>query len=290
MSHTKTTWHHLRRSPFQSMAALTITSVSFFVIVSYFIFAIGLATVVQYFTTKPEITIFLQDGLDRAQVESLQKELSSYPDVKEIKFISKEKALEIYRQQNQNNPLLTEMVTASILPASFEVSVTNPATLKTIYSNFSAKDKLVEEIIFEQEIVDSLIAWSAVLQRVGLATSVTLLIVTFFIILTIIGMKITNHKDEIRISRLLGASRLYVESPFIQEGIFYGFVGSLNGAGLSLLLALSFRDQINHFFNPIKFIGQDPIIFGLIILIATLLGILIGYLSSWSSARRFIKF
>ncbi len=290
MIQTKTTWHHLRRSPFQSLAAFFITSLSFFVIVAYIILSFGISATMQYFQTKPEITIFLKDGLERSQVEGLQQELASYSNIKEIKFISKEQALSLYRQQNSNNPLLTEMVTASILPASFEVSATDPKMLKTISDNFSQKTNLVEEIVFEQDIVNALITWVAVFRQIGLITSISLLLTSFVIILVIIGMKVTSHKDEIKISRLLGASRLYVESPFVFEGIIYGILGSLAGTFSCFILAFYLRPRLNLFFQPIVFISTDPLFFLILAIGAVTGGTLIGYFSSWSSVRRFIKF
>lgn len=290
MNHYSTTWHHLRRSPFQSMAALVVTSISAFIILVYVIVSLGLSATVKYFETKPEITIFLKDGLDKTQVESLQREIASYPNIKEIKFISKDKALALYQQQNNHNPLLTEMVTASILPASFEVSVTDPKALQTIATNFQSRTTVVEEIVFEQNIVESLIAWSSIFRRVGLIVTASLLVISFAIILLVIGMKVTSHKDEVRVSRLLGASRFYIESPFILEGIFYGAVGSLISLLICFPTVIFFRARINLFFHPIVFISTDPVYFLFIAFGAVLGGILVGYLSSWLSVRRFIKF
>ncbi|MFA6250188.1 MAG: permease-like cell division protein FtsX, partial [Candidatus Shapirobacteria bacterium] len=122
MTPLKTAWHHIRRSPFQSFVATLVMSACFFTLTTFILVNRGLSSVLIHFETKPEITIFLKDGLDKLTIENLQKELSSYPNIREIKFISKEKALSIYKEQNRDNPLLTEMVTASILPAYFEVS------------------------------------------------------------------------------------------------------------------------------------------------------------------------
>ena len=108
----KLTFHHIRRSPFQSMVAFLTVFTCFFILNSFLLINRGLSSVLNYFETKPEITIFLKDGLDQATVESVQKELATYPDIKEIRYISKEKALSLYKDMNKENPLLTEMVTA----------------------------------------------------------------------------------------------------------------------------------------------------------------------------------
>lgn len=283
------TLHHIRRSPFQSLVAFLTVTCSFFIINFFILTNRGLASVLKYFESKPEITIFLRDGLDQATVESVQKELSAYPNIKEIRFISKEKALELYREMNKDNPLLTEMVTAAILPASFEISAYNPKILEVIAQNYSGKTQIVDEIVYQKDTINSLLGWTQVVRQAGMAFIVLSSLVAFIMIFTLIGMKITNRKEEIKISRLLGASKFYVKRPFLLEGIIYGFWGSLTGFILSSSLALYLRHPVNTFFKPIIFV-PDPGFYELVLLLIELsVGIFIGFLASWLGAKRYIK-
>ncbi len=290
MSPLQTTWHHIRRSPFQSLIAAFAMFLSFFFISTFVFINYGLSTVLKYFETKPEITLFLKDGLDSTTVENLQKDLSNYQGVKEITFISKEKALSIYKEQNKDNPLLTEMVTASILPASFEITVSEPEVLEKIYQNYSAKTDVIDEIIYQKDIITSLLNWTNITRKVGFAIIFIIASISFLTMITIIGMKITNRKDEIKISRLLGASTYYVKKPFLLEGIIYGIFGSIFGFTLSFLLALITQKSINAFFQPVTFINLN-VNFCLILLFAEILaGTFLGFIASWIGAKRYIKF
>lgn len=290
MSTIKTTWHHIRRSPFQSLTALMVMIFSFLVISVFIVVNFGLSGVLSYFETKPEITLFIKDGLDNQAVDNIQKDLASYPDIKEIKYISKDKALEIYRQENKDNPMLTEMVTASILPASFEVTVSNPSTLEKIYQNYATKNDVIDEVIYQKDIINSLLDWTNIIRRTGVAITIIISFISFFTIFIIIGMKITNRKEEIRISRLLGASHLYVKKPFLLEGLFYGVLGSLIGSVLTFSFIIIFRQSINSFFQPVEFISYDTVFYGLILISEVFLGSFIGLLASWIGAKRYIKF
>jgi cell division transport system permease protein len=290
MTAAKNTWHHLRRSPFQSLIALLVMVFSFFVVSFFIIINSGLSRVLTYFETKPEITLFLKDGLDQTVIDNLQKDLTSYQNIKEIKFISKDKALEIYKEQNKDNPMLTEMVTASILPASFEVTVSDPKTLEKIYQNYATRTDVIDEIIYQKDIINSLLDWTNVIRKTGVVVTLVIGLIGFFTISTIIGMKITNRKDEIKISRLLGASNFYVKKPFLLEGAFYGIVGSIIGSSISFILALIFRLSINSFFQPVIFIDTNLKFFGLILLSEIFFGSFIGLLASWIGVKRYIKF
>lgn len=285
----KLTLHHIRRSPFQSAIAFLTVFTCFFILNFFLLVNRGLSGVLNHFETKPEITIFLKDGLDEVKVESIQKELASYPEVKEIRYISKEKALSLYKEMNKDNPLLTEMVTASILPASFEVSAFNPKVLEDIAQNFSSKKDIVDEIIYQKDIIQSLLSWTKIIRQSGLVLISVSVLIVFVMIFTLIGMKINNRKDEIKISRLLGASKFYVKRSFLLEGVIYGFLGSLLGFLLSFLIIYNLRTVINAFFQPIIFVSELSLFEPLLLAIEILLGILIGLSASWLGARRYIK-
>lgn len=290
MTTVNTTWHHIRRSPFQSLVAVLIIFISLFVLNLFFVVNNGMSKLLQYFETKPEVTIFLKDGLEKNVVENLQKELSNYPSVKEIKFISKDKALEIYKEQNKNNPLLTEMVTASILPASFEVSVSDPKVLQQIADNFSIKTTQVDEIIYQKDIINTLLSWTHAIRNTGLFIIVGTVANSFLVIFVIIGMKITNRKEEIRISRLLGASRYYVIRPFLLEGVYYGILGGLLAFLSVTAIAFFLKDVLNNFFQPIIFITSDYVFYLIHLGSSLAFGSLIGLIASWFGVKRYIKF
>ncbi len=290
MSTLTTTWHHIRRSPFQSLTAFGVMLICFLAISFFTIISSGLSSVLKYFETKPEITIFLKDGLDNNSINNIQKELSNYSNIKEIKYISKDKALELYKQQNKNNPLLTEMVTASILPASFEVQVSDPKVLEQIYENYSSKTSIVDEVIYQKDIIKSLLDWTNVMKKTGIAIASVIGVISFFTVFIIIGMKITNRKEEIKVSRLLGASTFYVKKPFLLEGIIYGGVGSFLGTILSFIVAFILRSKINLFFQPVEFITNNPMFYVTVFFTEIFVGIFLGFLASWIGAKRYIKF
>ena len=290
MTTVNTTWHHIRRSPIQSFVALILMIFSFILISSFLLVNSGLSLVLNYFETKPEITLFIKDGLDNSVIETLKKDLSNYSGIKEVKYISKDKALEIYKQQNQDNPMLTEMVTASILPASFEVTVSDPTVLEQIYQNYATKNDLIDEIVYQKDVINSLLDWTKIIRRGGLIITLVVFSISFFSIVSIIGMKTTNRKDEIKISRLLGASKFYVKKAFLAEGLFYGFFGSLIGTILVFIVALAARQSINAFFTPIEFISNNLSVYGLTAFVEILFGCLIGLLASWIGVKRYIKF
>ncbi len=289
MRHLTHTWRHLRRSPFQSLIAIITMTITFFILTTFIFVNSGLTSVLNYFESKPEITIFLKDGLDKATLESAQAEIAAIPEIREVRYVSKEKALELYKDLNKNNPLLTEMVTASILPASFEVSAYNPKVLETVAQSFTAKTNLVDEIVYQKDLIESLMGWTSMLRKVAVVVIFIFGLVAFFVISAVIGLKITNRKDEINTSRLLGASLFYVKRPFLLEGAIYGIFGSIVGFIITFGLFYYFKTKLNTFFSPAIFVSSDPLYYLSCFAIEISIGFIVGFFTSFVVSKRYIK-
>ncbi|KKR94521.1 MAG: Cell division protein FtsX [Candidatus Levybacteria bacterium GW2011_GWA2_41_15] len=221
-----TAWKNIRRSPYQAIAAIFIMTMTFLVF-SFFIFILaGSSKVINYFESKPQVTAFFKDEAKQADIDALSKGLKGTEQVSGVRFVSKEEALKIYREQNKNDPLLLDLVTADILPASLEISTVEIEDLALV-SNELSKSPIVQEVIYQRDVIATLTSWTNALRRVGVAAILVLSLVSIFIMVTIIGIKISHKKEDIEIMKLIGATNWYIRKPFIMEGIFYGVLGSL---------------------------------------------------------------
>ena len=235
--HFRTAWKHTRRSPYQSLAAVLIMFLTFFIATIFTLAAGGSQIVLRYFESRPQVTAFFKDEISTQQIDMLKAKLVQTEKVEETKFISKEEALAIYREQNKDEPLLLEMVTANILPASLEVSIKNITDIDQV-AGIMKNDSIVEEVVFQEDVVEALYRWTGSIRKIGIGLISVLSFVSFLIILVIIGMKITIRKSEIEILQLIGASNAYIRAPFVLEGIIYGVSGAVVAWGLSYILLL----------------------------------------------------
>src|SRR3990170_4956908 len=122
MNSKSSAWKNIRRSPYQAFAAVFIMMMTFLVF-SFFVFIfVGSSKVISYFESKPQVTAFFKDEASKQEINSLRASVESTGRVSEVRFVSKQEALKIYQEQNKNDPLLLELVTAEILPASLEIS------------------------------------------------------------------------------------------------------------------------------------------------------------------------
>ena len=288
MKHFKTTWTNIRRSPYQAFAAILIMMLTFLV-VSFFTFLIGGSTkIVNYFESKPQVTAFFKNEAKQSDINSLENDLQSTGKVASVKYVSKDEALKIYREQNKNDPLLLDLVTADILPASLEISALKIEDLSSI-SDMLKKSSVVQEVVFQKDVVSALTSWTNAIRKIGIALIVLLSLVSVFIMVTIIGIKISQKKEDIEIMRLIGATNWYIRWPFIFEGIFYGMIGAFFGWLISTLALWYSTPFLASFLRGIPVLPVSPIVLLELLAVELVLAACLGAFSSFLAVLRYLK-
>lgn len=288
MSYLKTTWKHIRRSPYQAFSAVIIMMLTFFVISMVTFTIYGFSKVINYFESKPQVAAFFKNETKQEEIEILKEELRGINVVSKIDFISKENALKIYKKQNQDDPLLLELVTSDILPASLEISTKKIEDLERI-SNMLKKSPIVSEVIYQKDVISTLTSWTNIVRKVGAVLVGVLSLVSMVIIITIIGIKISRKKDEIEIMRLIGATNWYIRWPFIFEGVFYGAVGAFLGWAFASSVILYFTPFLSSFLKGTAIFPLPFMIYINLFGAELLMAILLGALSSFLAVLRYLK-
>lgn len=222
----------IRRSPYQALVAILTMTVTFAVLFSLSLFFTGAQIVLKYYEGKPQIIAFFQIDAPQQQLDTARKEMENKPYVSKVSITSKEQALELYSQQFKESPLLLELVTADILPASIEVSSTSLEDLGQIKKDLDSLGG-IENVQYQESVIDTLRSWTDTTRLAGITAGAVFIMLAFLVIMVIIGMRVSMQKRTIGIMRLLGASKWYVKRPFMYEGMTYGFLGALLGWGIS---------------------------------------------------------
>lgn len=288
MKSTEAAWKNIRRSPYQSFSAILIMVLTFLAI-SFFVFlSVGSSQIINYFESKPQVTAFFKDEAKQSDINALQNKLSDTGKITSIKFVTKQEALKIYREQNKNDPLLLDLVTADVLPASFEISTFKLDDLKSV-SDMLKKSPVISDVIYQQDVVSSLNSWTSAIRKLGISLIVLLSLVSIFIMATVIGIKISQKKEDIEIMRLIGATSGYIRWPFIVEGVFYGAVGALIGWLIASIALLYFTPFLESFLKGIPVL---PVSYeNLLVLLAVelIFAAFLGIVSSFVAVYRYLK-
>lgn len=284
----RASFKHIRRSPYQALAALMVISLTFSVVSVLVLILLGSEKVLNFFETRPQVTVFFEDSVTEEEIENLKETLQATGKIESSKYVSKEEALELYKEFNKEKPLLLEMVTAEILPASLEISSTDIQYLPEVAAILK-KTEGIEEVIFEEEVVKKLTAWTTTMRKFGLGLALFLVAISILILIIILGMKMTSRRAEIKILRLLGASSWYTIGPFLWEGMIYGILGAILGWGAAYLALLYSTPLVISFFANIELL---PVPWGLMLVLLgaeILMGAVIGTFSTLMAVRRYLK-
>ncbi|MBI4079104.1 MAG: ABC transporter permease [Candidatus Levybacteria bacterium] len=288
MRFLKTAWHHIKRSPYRAFAIVFILMQTFFVISLFTFLVAGSVKIIAYFESLPPVTAFFVNDAKQEDIDGLKEQLLATGKISEIRHVSKEEALKIYQEQNKDDPLLLEFVTADILPSSFEISAKQIEDLAEISSMIKGS-AIVKEVVYQKEVVSKLQSWTDALRKIGIAMTTVLLFDSIFLMIILIGIKIAQKKDEIEIVKLLGATNWYVRWPFIFEGMFYGIVGAILGWLFSIALLWYSTPFLQSFLGAIPIFPISPLFIVSVLGAEILLAIVLGVFSSLLAVLRYLK-
>ncbi|MBI2641568.1 hypothetical protein HYW87_03175 [Candidatus Roizmanbacteria bacterium] len=215
----------IRRTPYQSFAAFLVLFFTLFLAILFFISLSFLYGLLGYVETRPQVTAYFETKTQENDIFKIRNELINSGKVLSIKYVSKNEAFKVYKELNKDNPLLLEMVSADILPASLEIYAKKPTFMSEI-AEFLKKQNGVDEVNFQKDIVERLLTLTTILRRTTIVFFLFLILMATVVLFTTTLFKIALKKDEIELLRLLGASNFYIRKPFLLEGIFFGLLAS----------------------------------------------------------------
>lgn len=280
------TYKNVRRSPYQALAAMLVLTLTMFVAQIFSILSFGAEKVLQYFETRPQVTAFFTDEVTEQGILELKNQLEAQSYVSHVEYVSKQDALAIYREQNSDDPLLLEMVTADILPASLEVSAVTVADMPMIKDQLEAVSG-IEEVIFHEDVIQALQRWTRAMRIAGISVVAFLGFTSLLVISIIISIKASSKRHEISIMRLLGATQWFIHGPFVFEGAIYGLVSAVLSWGLAYVLLLYATPALVAFFGEIQLLPIDPLFMLSLLGGSVGLAVLVGMLSGNFASKRF---
>lgn len=279
---------NIRRSPYQAFAAVVLVTVTFVVGYSLVLFMLGSDKVLRYFETRPQVTAFFEQDIDESILEGYAEQLQQQDYISGVRVISQEEALKIYQEQTGNDPVLLELVTADILPPSLEVSTVALEDLSRVAEQLQTMEG-IDEVVYQKDVIDSLRYWSTLLRQIGLGITVVFAATAILIIVVITSIRIASRKGEIRIMRLMGATKWYVMQPFLLEGVMYGLIGACLSWGVVYVGLLYATPTVQQFFGEVHLLPVSPMYMLMLLAGGLGVGAGIGFIASFFSTRRLFR-
>lgn len=288
MKRTNKTFKIMRRSPYQAIAAALAMSLTFFVSSIFVILILGGQIVLNYIEQRPQVIAFFKDSTSDSQINEMIEKVKSSGLIKDVKYVSKDEALAIYRERNKDEPLLLESVSADFLPASIDISVSKASDINGI-TKMVKESPDVERVITPENLVEQLVKWTKTIRMGGIVFVSLLMSISFLIIIMVIGMRIALRREEISIMSLVGATRWYIAKPFLTEGALYGMVGASVSTFLIYVILLSYSRAIQEFLGPIQVFPVNPLFFVYLWVGQTMVASALGVAGATLALYRYLK-
>lgn len=218
-------FHSIFTHGFMSFAAVCMIVACLLIMGSFTLLAVNLDQLLGSFEAENEFLAYIDENYTTEEAQALQTKIESIPNVKQAIFVTREEALQEYKEGRADNSLLDQMP-ASALRDRYRIHV---ADIEQMSSTVEAV-KGIEGVANVRAAID--IANGFVLAR-NIATGVAvilvgiLLIVSLFIISNTIRLATFYRREEIAIMKMCGATDAFIRWPFVVEGMILGLVGAV---------------------------------------------------------------
>lgn len=310
MSHQLITFWRILKAGLQNFArslALAIAAITVMVITLSIVLFSAIANstftyTVKGLTDKIDISVYLKDEVSDSQRDKLINNIKQLENVKSVNYLTKEQALEAYKEDNKNDIdlLLAISQTDNPLPQTIRIKPNDPDKIGEIKSFLDKEDVKVlqsDETSYSgarQDAIEKIAKAAKFLRRAGIVGVAVFALVSMLIIFNTIRMLIFNRRDELTIMRLLGAGSWFIKGPFVVETILYGVVSAVISVSLCNAVFAISASAFEASSLGLLDIGYASKYFAdrfwWILLIQLSIGILIGAASSLIATRRYLKF
>ncbi len=271
-----------RRAPL--LTALSILTIGFalYTLSVFGLVWLNIERVLQDVEERVEIIAYLVDGTDPADTSVIMQEVSTYPEVDSLAFVSKEEALERAREDFTEYEELWTDLEMNPLPASIEIALRPGQRRSTVVTDVArrvARFPAVEEVKFGEEWVQKLDFLQNLSLFLGLVVGGIFLGIAFVSIGATIHLVLASREDEIAIMKVVGATRGFIMRPFVVEG----FVKGVLGAVLAMLLLTATYSAIESRVVTLGFYTPLQIVLGIVA------GGVLGAIASIAALRRHLR-
>jgi cell division transport system permease protein len=217
----------LWRTPSASILTIGVLGVSLTLPATLHLLVKNVQQVSDSFTQAAEISLFIKDGTDDRQINSLLKILQADNDIARVTHISKQQALDEFADVSGFGAALTYL-TDNPLPDVLLVlpKNTSAGSARQLLERLS-KERIVEFGKLDIDWLTRLDAIVGLLRQAVLVIAVLLLGAVLLIIGNTIRLSIMSKKDEIEIMKLVGATDAFIQRPFLYSGVWFGVFGGL---------------------------------------------------------------
>ena len=221
------TLKHFIHAPFTNILSILVIGIAFSLPVGVYTVLENIQSHSEAVGGAPQLSLYLELDVSKSQAAKIKKNLEEQPLIESFKFISKDQAL---KQLAQNNDLARVVgnIGDNPLPHAFVVTSRHTAAgkleqLRTTIQTWPG----VEYVQFDSDWAKRLDAMLNIGRLVVAMLATLLSAALVMIIFNTIRLQILTKREEIEVSKLIGATDGFIQRPFLYFGSLQGLAGGL---------------------------------------------------------------
>ena len=241
--------------------------------------------VIEYLRAKYKIEVFFKEGFTDDELNNAINQIGSIKGVRSTTLISKKDAEKIFKSQFGED--IFDLVGFNPLPASCVVNVEKDGIEKLEIMPIIKRLEMlpvVDEIKYQSGLISRIESYYERFSQIAILCFILSLAISIFVISNTIRLTIFSRKNLIESFQLIGATRSFVRFPFIIEGLFHGFFGSMLSA-IALYFLIDYGNTVIDDIISFK-INFDPYLLSVTLIF---IGIMISTIGSIRATSKYIK-
>jgi len=230
-------WHHLDalgttlarllRTPVASLFNVSVIGVALALPVGLYVAIVNLEGLARTLGSDPQLSVFLALDAGSADVKRIAARLKSHPAVREARYVPRDQALKELKASTGLADVV-DSLPGNPLPDAFVVQPrdTSPEVLEKLRDEMRGWPK-VTHVQLDAEWARRL---EAGLRAALLAVSLLATLFAFALVavtFNTIRLQILTRREEIEVSKLIGATDSFIRRPFLYYGALQGLAGGL---------------------------------------------------------------
>jgi cell division transport system permease protein len=252
-------------------------------------------------SNKVDINVYFVTTAVEGDILSLKTKIEALPEVKSVEYVSRDQALSNFRLKHENDQITIQALDElgdNPLGAVLNIKAKEPSQYEGIANFLNQEDilspngtKIIDKINYfeNRTAIDKLSGIINSVERLGLALSLALVVVSIVITFNTIRLAIYISREEISVMQLVGASKNYIRGPFVVTGIIVGLVSGLITMIIFFPISYWLGNTTQNFFIGFNIFDYYISNFFEILFIVVGSGVCIGALSSFLAVRKYLK-
>ena len=242
---------HFIRQPFATLLILLMLAIAMTLPLALYLGVQSGQAVLGKLNEAPQITLYMELSADEVDNEAVKTLLAEDARISKSEFIGKQKGLQEL-QQSMGAQDLVSMLDDNPLPDVFIVTPdagTAPEAMQILQQDLSELP-MVETARLDTEWMQTLYQINAFLHRIFWFLAITLSVAFVLVAHNTIRLQILSRKEEIEITKLLGAPASFIRRPFLYQAAWQSLLSAAISIGLCAWLMRASQPLINQIFRP----------------------------------------